>query len=255
MEPVMLRMHERPRLKDPVFVEGLPGVGSVGKIAIDHLIAELEPRKFAEIYSKYFPPQVMVDDTGHIHTFRNELYFLKRKGKNDIILLTGDSQAITPDGQYELSKFIVDLAVEFGTTRIYTLGGYQINRVPEKADVIGASTSDELIGEAKRYGVIFKSDESGGSIVGASGLIIAFGELAAIPSICLLGETNGFFVDPKGARAVLQVLTRFLDVDVDLTMLDERAKQIERITARFQEFQESLVKTASSKRDDLGYFG
>ena len=30
------------KLKDPVFVEGLPGIGLVGKLAADHLIQELK---------------------------------------------------------------------------------------------------------------------------------------------------------------------------------------------------------------------
>ena len=34
-----------PRLNKPVFIEGLPGIGNVGKIAVDFLIEELGAKK------------------------------------------------------------------------------------------------------------------------------------------------------------------------------------------------------------------
>jgi len=51
-------------LEAPIMVEGLPGVGNVGKLATEHLIAEVGAKKFANIYSKYFPPQVLVEENG-----------------------------------------------------------------------------------------------------------------------------------------------------------------------------------------------
>lgn len=255
MEGIVLEMLERPKLKEPIFVEGLPGVGSVGKIAVDHLIAELKPKKFAELYSKYFPPQVIVDPNGRVKMFTNEFYYLKRSGKPDIVFLSGDTQAITPDGQYEFSDFIVDMVEKLGVRTIYTLGGYNVGKLVEKARVFGAGTSDKLIAEAQKLGVVFKTEEPGGGIAGASGLILAFAERKKIPALCLLGETSGFFVDPKGAEAALSVLIKLIDVKVDLKELDDRAKQVEKITARLHEFEDTLAKTGPAKKDDLGYFG
>jgi uncharacterized protein (TIGR00162 family) len=256
MEPIVLEMLERPKLNRPIFIEGLPGVGSVGKIAIEHLIAELKPKKFAEICSKHFPPQVMVDQSGRVKMFTNDLYYLKRSGKPDLVFMSGDTQAITPDGQYELSDFIVSMVFDLGVKEIYTLGGYNVGKLVEKARVFGAGTSDELIAKAQKLGVVFKTDEPGGGIAGASGLILAFAEKKNIPSLCLLGETGGFFVDPKGAEATLAVLVKLIDVKVNLSELEERAKQVEKITQRIHEFEESLSKPgAPSKKENLGYFG
>jgi len=47
-----------PKLKNPILIEGLPGIGNVGKLAVEHLIDSIGATKFAEIYSKDFPPQV-----------------------------------------------------------------------------------------------------------------------------------------------------------------------------------------------------
>ena len=50
------------KLKDAILLEGLPGVGNVGKLAAMHLIEELKAKKCMEIYSSHFPPQVLIDD-------------------------------------------------------------------------------------------------------------------------------------------------------------------------------------------------
>ena len=62
----LLKQPEEVGLENPVFIEGLPGIGHVGKLVADHLVNELETVKVVEIYSHYFPPQVMVEEDGTI---------------------------------------------------------------------------------------------------------------------------------------------------------------------------------------------
>ena len=81
MEDIIIVKTKEPDLKDVIFIEGLPGVGNVGKLAAEHLIDELKAVKFADIYSKYFPPQVLVEDNGVVKLVNNELYFVKQNKK------------------------------------------------------------------------------------------------------------------------------------------------------------------------------
>ena len=37
MEDIVIRYLEKPKLRDPIFIEGLPGIGNVGKLAAEHL--------------------------------------------------------------------------------------------------------------------------------------------------------------------------------------------------------------------------
>ena len=60
MDYVTIRyIDKKPKLKNPILIEGLPGIGNVGKLAVEHLIDKTNAVKFAEIYSKDFPPQVL----------------------------------------------------------------------------------------------------------------------------------------------------------------------------------------------------
>jgi proteasome assembly chaperone (PAC2) family protein len=63
-----------PQLQSPYLICGFPGTGYVGKIAIDHLIQELNAKHLADIYSTSFPAQIMIR-TGHSGAYE-EYYFL-----------------------------------------------------------------------------------------------------------------------------------------------------------------------------------
>ncbi len=46
-----VEIYEKPKLNNPILIEGLPGIGFVANIAALHLIKELKAKKFAEIIS------------------------------------------------------------------------------------------------------------------------------------------------------------------------------------------------------------
>jgi hypothetical protein len=254
MEEVEIIYEERPVLKDPVFVEGLPGVGNVGKLAAEHLVEEIKAKRFAVIFSRYFPPQVLVTDDGTIKLVRNELYYWRREGGDgpDLVVLTGDYQGLTPEGQYVLAGKMIDVCVELGVRRIYTLGGFGVGRMVEDPRVLGAVTRADLLPEMKAKGVTFSKGEPGSGIVGASGLLLGLGDIKGIPAVCLMGETSGYFIDPSAARKLVVVLSGLLGIKVDLSKLEERADQIERITSKLKDI-EKMEK--DSQYEDLTYIG
>jgi len=51
-----------PDLEDPILIEGLPGVGHVGKLAAEHLLEEFDAEPVRRIHSEHFPPQVTVEN-------------------------------------------------------------------------------------------------------------------------------------------------------------------------------------------------
>jgi len=252
MDDIVVVFKEKPKLRDPLLVEGLPGVGNVGKLAAEHMVDQLKAVKFADVYSKFFPPQVLVSDSGTIRLVSNELYYVLRpEAANDLVILIGDYQGLTPDGQYELSDKTLQIAKELGVKRVFTLGGYGLGKMIEKPRVLGAATDLELVEEMKKFGVTFSKGEPGSGIVGASGLLLGLGLLYGIRSVCLMGETSGYFVDPKGAQAVLEVLAKILDVKIDFAELESKAEQIDMITSKLREAE----PPPEPKREDLGYIG
>lgn len=80
MKETYVRRIAEVQLEDPILVEGLPGVGHVGKLVAEHLIEELAAEKIMDIYSPHFPPQVLVMPDGTVKQVRNEIYAYKGNG-------------------------------------------------------------------------------------------------------------------------------------------------------------------------------
>jgi uncharacterized protein (TIGR00162 family) len=252
MDEIVLVYKDKPTLKDPILIEGLPGVGNVGKLAAEHMVDQLKGIKFIEMYSKHFPPQVLVSDSGTIRLVSNEFFYIQRPdAANDIVVLVGDYQGLTPDGQYELSDKVLQISKELGVKKIFTLGGYGLGRMIEKPRVLGAATDSDLVEEMKNVGVVFSKGEPGSGIVGASGLLLGLGNLYDMKCICLMGETSGYFVDPKAAQSVLEILSKVLGIEIDLTDLEDKAQQIDAITSKLRESE----PTPEPRKEDLGYIG
>ena len=95
------------------------------------------------------------------------MFFKKMgKGKSDLIILVGDYQGLSPEGQYTLSNEIIEVAVKFKVTKIFTLGGYGLGKMVEEPRVLGAATSEAMVKEMKSYGVVFKKGEPVANITG-----------------------------------------------------------------------------------------
>jgi len=248
MERIEIRQIKDIKLKDPIFIEGLPGIGHVGKLVAEHMIDELGARKIMEVYSSHFPPQVIVLADGTVRMVRSEFYAVD-SGDPHLLILVGDHQSATNEGHYELTNAYLETAKKHGIRRIYTLGGYGLGQLIDTPAVLGAVNNVALIEEMKQHGVVFKENEPGGGIVGASGLLLGFSALAKIDAVCLMGETSGYLVDPKSAQAVLKVLCKALHLEISMRALEDRAKDMEKIVARLREMEQTGMHEMPSEED------
>ncbi len=252
MEKILIKQYKKPKLNKTVLIGGLPGIGNVGKIAADYLIEKLKMQKLAEVFSQYLPPQVFISEEGVTYLVRNSVYYKKFQGRPDLLILVGDFQGTTQEGQYEMSYSLLEMLREFDLARVYTLGGYSTGRMVETPRVLGAVTDPGMIDDLRGSGVVFPKGEPGGGIVGSAGILLGLAkELFDIDGACLMGETSGYFADPRGAMEVLKVIISILGFKVDLKDIEERSKQMEQLTGKVQED----IQNKAQKKEDLGYFG
>jgi len=242
-------------LETPILIEGLPGIGLIGKLGADHLISELGAEKFAELYSPHFIHQGLVEPDSTIRPMRNELYYWKGKDLQ-LIILIGDAQPQPTDsyGHYEVVGAILDYVEKFGVKTIFTLGGSSTGGQEVKTPrVFGAATERELVEKYGKYDIIFKSDP-GSAIVGASGLLLALGRLRGMEGVCLLGESPGYLViDARSAKSVLEVLTEILGISVDMSELEKRAQETEKFIKKVQDMEKK--QRLQQQLRELGDFG
>jgi len=235
------------QLVDPILIEGLPGIGQVGKLVAEYMIHILAAEKIGEIHSIYLPPQVILEEDGLARLARNEL-FLYQAGGKDVLFLVGDHQSTSNEGHYILADCYCEIAEELGVKRIYTLGGFGVGHLVNEPRVLGAVNRPELRTELEAAGVTFDRDEPGGGIIGAAGLILGLSAERGIDAVCLMGETSGYLVDPMSAANVLAILSKLIDVPVDLTKLNDRAAEMEKAI-------ESMVEDGKRGDEELSYIG
>ncbi|MDB9251903.1 proteasome assembly chaperone family protein [Halorubrum ezzemoulense] len=250
MEDIEIDEVATPELDDPVLIEGLPGVGHVGKLAAEHILEEFDGELIRRVYATEFPPQVSVDDEGVAELTCAEFHAVETDGA-DLLVLTGDHQAGSNAGHYRLTSTFLDVAAEFGAERAFALGGVPTGELVEEYTVLGAVSDGDLTADLEDAGVEFRADEPAGGIVGVSGLVLGLGGRRGFDATCLMGETSGYLVDPKSARAVLEVLEAVLDLRVDYESLEDRAEEMEEVVGKIREMQEG----PAVPDDDLRYIG
>ena len=243
-------------LDEPVLIEGLPGVGHVGKLAADHILEELEADTtlVRRIYSQEFPPQVSVDG-GVTSLTCASVHAVTPETGRDMLVLTGDHQAQTNEGHYVLTDAFLDVAESFGVSELYALGGVPTGELIDEYAVLGAINDESLREELEDVGVEFRENEPAGGIVGVSGLLLGLGARRGLEGTCLMGETSGYLVDPKSARAVLRVLEEVLGLDLEYESLDERADEMEDVIGKIQEMEQQQQAMEIPSDDDLRYIG
>ncbi len=235
-------------LRSPVLIEGLPGIGQVGKLVAEYMIHMIGAEKIGEIYSIYFPPHVIIEESGIARLTRNELFLHKGEAR-DIVFLIGDYQSTSNEGHYLLTEAYLDIATGLNVKQIYTLGGFGVGHLVEEPRVFGAVNNPAIREGIESAGVLLRREEPGGGIVGAAGLMLGIGALRGIDAVCLMGETSGYIVDPRSAAAVLSVLSSLLGIPVDATQLNDRAVEMERAI-------EGLIENERIQKDEeLSYIG
>ena len=226
----VVQVYEKPVLTDPVLIEGLPGIGFVANISALHLIQELKAKLFAEIRSSSFQDFAITAGEGKARFPINELYYHKgRDGERDLIILYGNTQALTTVGQYELCGRVLDVAEELGCRYVITLGGFKREEKVESPRLYCAATDRETVRDALGLGARI----IGGHIFGAAGLLIGLGKLRGIKGFCLLAETPGFYPDATAARKVLNAVCKMLRLKVDLSRLDVAAETTHNVLKSF----------------------
>ena len=248
MKETFIKEFTQVKLHDPILIEGLPGLGLVGKIAIRYLIKKLKAKKFAHLYSPHFPYFVLVNKKGNVRLLRGAFYFWKNSnGASDLILFTGDSQSQTIEGQYEIADCMLDFSQKYDVKTIVTIGGYRVE-AKEKPNVFAAATSQELLDKALNAGAAVSN--SGSPIVGTAGLILGLARFKKINALCLLGETRGYLPDPLAARSVLEVLKSAFNFEIDLDDLNEEIAKAETMVTRLQKIEEQRALQAEETRKE-----
>ena len=252
-----------PKLRRPILIEGLPGIGNVGKVAVDFMIDELKAKKLYDVFSYTFPHSVFVNEENLVSLPQISIYCKHFKSKrNDILLLAGDIQPIDEVASYEFTEKILDIFEKFNGKEIITLGGIGLATVPKKPKIYCTGNSKEIVNRYKNrtkvddklYGVV-------GPIIGVSGLLLGMAEKRNIKAISFLAETFGhpLYLGINGAREIIKILDKKLELKVNIKKLekeiDEAESEMMKITKGLTNVSKQTALKKIKDKFDLSYIG
>ncbi|MEM2094002.1 MAG: PAC2 family protein [Candidatus Bathyarchaeia archaeon] len=227
-------------LVNPILIQGLPGLGFVGKIAVDFLIDQLKPIKIAELYSTYIglpdgDTGVRVELDGTFTLPKYEFYAYVDTIPN-FILLTGDIQPVAW-GQYNVANTILDFVTKHGCSIVVCLGGYSVQG--RRLDLVYAvgDTGDTVEELRQVQGIQIAQS---GVVKGAFGVLLGLAKQRRIKCFGLLGATLGTYPDLRAARNVLRVLSRVYRLPIELTDMDRKVEEMEARIRKLREFQSAI---------------
>ena len=234
-------------LNNPVFIQGLPGLGFVGKLSVDFLIDQLKPQKIADLYSTHLALpdgglgiKIELDGTYKLPKYE----FHAHKGTPDLIFLAGDIQPSTY-GQYDVVKQILDYVKGFGCKSIIALGGYGIRG--KNIDVVYAVASDpniiQMLGKRK------VKVAQGGSVKGAFGVILGLGKEMNLDCLGLLGATRGIYPDVRASRNIVQILKDMYNLQINLDDMDQKVKEMEERLRHFRKISYTDPRSERGSRE------
>lgn len=189
-----------------------PGIGSVGKVAVDYLISYTNSRMIMTLPFSGFPPQVLIQE-GVARLFTLDVF--SPEGRDDIILLTSDAQPLEVLGMNRLAGEVLRELREMGVRDVVTLAAY-VGAVHE--NVVGTATDAAAVELLKNAGIAVMPS----SIIGGmNGIVAGMAPLYGLRGFCILGTTSGDrLVDLRAARNLLLSLKNLLQMEIDVSQLE-----------------------------------
>ncbi|MBI2144841.1 PAC2 family protein [Candidatus Woesearchaeota archaeon] len=223
-----------PKLAKPVLIAGLPGIGNVGKVAVDFMVEELGAEKLCEFFSYNLPHSVFVTEENLVELPTIALYLKKGAGKRpDILFLAGDVQPVNEQSCYSFSDTVLDYFAKLGGSLVITIGGIGLPAVPKKPKVYCTGTSKEVVASYKMvnvepslYGVV-------GPIIGVTGILLGLSKARKLPAVSFLAETfsHPMYLGIRGAREVVSILNDKLALGINIKELDAEIREMEQEAA------------------------
>jgi len=225
----LVKIYARPKLNSPNLIAAWPGIGNVSMLVANYLERKLNFKPLGEIEASHFfdPIGVVVrDNVVEAPQFpQSKFYYWKNSGgRSDIILFIGEDQPAAKG--YELANCVLNMALSFQVKRVYTCAA-AITRMhhSEQPKVWGVATTPQLTDELREYDLVQRGNLQ---IAGLNGILLGVAKESGVEGICLLGEVPVYATriqNPMAALAILEVLPKMLDIEIDTSELAQLASE------------------------------
>lgn len=202
--------------KNPIIIEGFPGFGLVGTIASEFLIEHLATEQIGKITFNEMPAMVAIHDNNVVEPLG---IFYNKKYNIVIVHAITASQGF----EWDIADTIAKLANNLDAKEIISLEGVGSGDGTPVGSKIFYYTGKA--DKKKKFDAAGLSPLKEGIIVGVTGALLLRSE--KVPVSCIFAETQSNMPDSKAAAKVIEVLDKYIGLEVDVKPLLKQAEKFE----------------------------
>ncbi|UPV73158.1 proteasome assembly chaperone family protein [Halorussus limi] len=235
-------------LDRPTLVEGLPGVGLVGKIATDHLVDTFDMTYYASIDCDGLPRLAVYEESSRELRPPVRLY---ADAERDLVALQSDVP-VSASAASDFAGCISDWLDDRDATAIYMSGLPNQKEADEIPSLYGVATGDAG-GRLDEQDIDAPNER--GAVSGPTGALLHEAGARGLDSLGLVVESDPQFPDPEAARILIERgIAPLADVEVDTDDLVDRAEDITEQKEQLAQQMQEAETDESSQAQPLRMF-
>jgi uncharacterized protein len=250
------KLQKNLKIKTPVIIQGMPGIGSVGKITADLLSEQLKAKNAVSFFSHCMPNYVMVNKNNTIELPKVEMRHAK-VGKQDFLFLVGDFQPTKEEDSYGFAEAVLSTAKHFNAKEVVALGGIGLAEEPADIRVFCTGNDKKLIETFAKKGANDKLYGVVGPIMGITGLTLGLGERYGLKCATLLADTYAgpMHVGMKESREILKVLDKKYSFGINFKNVERDIQKFEKEVKPLLQPNEHMDHDNGNQPQDTSYIG
>lgn len=219
--------------KNPLMIEGFPGIGLVGTIAASYIVEQKNMEPVGYIRSDKFPPIAAIHDSKPLYPAR-----IYQDKKHRFLVLF--SEFVVPFSTvHQLASEILKFAVKNKVSKIVSLAGMTSIGELEGDYLYGIASTEKTAEVMKKHKIKIIKE---GATTGVSGVILAQAAAENYPAMSLLSETKQTNPDPSAAVALIEKLNEMFSLGINTKELKKEAEKLDLRTRKIVEQAKGMAR-------------
>jgi uncharacterized protein len=230
-------------MKGATLIEGFPGIGLVGPMAVSYIIDKLNMEYVGYIECEEFPPLVSIHNGQPLPPVR--IYYSSKK---KIVAMFAEF-AIPVSLASPLAEKIYAMFKSNDMKDIISIGGMPSKNMPDNSVVYAITSTKEAQEKAENEGL---KPVIEGVSTGVSARLILLSALDSILNITILVPVDPSIINPKCAEFAINSINKILKLNIDVTELENEAKEVD---AKIRELLKKSKEMQDTHRNSIGGSG
>ena len=224
----------------------LPGVGNIGKAAIDALNLINEAVEVARLHHTALPPLATLDEDGLLSPPHLSVKMIQYSNSDCLITITGTSQPLEPNNQGLMAREILDLLKHNQLSELVVLAGMVDDAARKEIFIVPSSSAYRVDLESR--GANVRRDEPSSGAIGIAALLSSLGPVYGINSACAIATTIGSSGDIIASQNLLSSIDQWFGLNLVIPK-DANKKLIEKLKEISPSNQDDLVAELTQTHD------